>query len=345
MLIITGYIAILVILRLVTQKKRNTFILFASIGLFVIAAFRSPYFGPDTLRYVNRFDTLQYINFSVFWNNFINFSGKDPAFYLLAKIISMIGINAQGWLAILSSAFIFSISKMIKRYSDEPYISFIALISLGYFYFTLTGLRQGLALSIVLLSYDYLKHRKLLPFIITVIIASAFHSSALIFLIAYPIVKLNVGLKYIVGAILAFAISLFWGNAIHNLVGVIGWTENLSAYSGGGYSLSYTGFIIQLVILSFCLIYKKDLTKNNDDNKIIFNLMFIGLIFQAFSSVIAEFFRISIYFSIFSILLIPNAIFAEKDKKLKIILYFAVLAALIGYIFWSSQFTGFKFFI
>jgi len=342
--IISGFILILISLRLILWKNRDIFIFIACFGLFLIASFRSPYFGSDTIHYVYKYFSFQYIDFSVFWVNIFNSSIKDPTFYLLGKVISMIGINAQGWLSILSFLFISNVYRLICKYSGEPLLSFVALISLGYFYFTLTGLRQGLAISIILFSFEYLKNRRLILFFVSVSLAALFHSSALIFLIAYPLVCIEARYEYLVGALLAFIVSFFMGDAIRFIVGTIGWTKYLSAYSVSTYSLSYAGFIIQFLVLTFCLIYRKQLSYKNDENIILYNLLFIGLVFQAFSSVIAEFFRLSMYFSIFSILLIPNAILAEENKKLRVIQYLAIFTALVSYVFWSNQFSGFSFF-
>lgn len=85
MLIIRAYITILGFVKIVTLKNRKTFIYVASTVLFIIAALRSPYFGPDTLGYVNKFNSFQYVNISVFLNDLISFNGKDPSFVSIIK--------------------------------------------------------------------------------------------------------------------------------------------------------------------------------------------------------------------------------------------------------------------
>ena len=113
-------------------------------------------------------------------------------------------------------------------------------------------------------------------------------------------------------------------------------------YLNDGTALTISGFIIQLAIYLFCLLYKKEVLKSDTSNISLYNLLFLGLVFQVFSAVIAEFFRISMYFSIFSLVLIPKAIGTIKNKKLRAIIYLLVLLALVLYIYWTGSFNKFK---
>jgi len=344
--IVLGYIGIIGIIRLFlfNKKYNNLFIIIAVSLLFFIAATRTIEFGSDVIRYVNIYERLADINLTSIINDFFNGSRPDPLFYIFSKFVSIIGSSYRIWLALLSGIFIFSVARIIKKYSPYPLFSFISLISLGYFYFSLTGLRQTIALSAILFSYPFLRERKLVPFIATVLIASLFHSSALIFLISYPIVYIKIGFKHAIGIISALIASIFFGNYIRVLVDLIGWTENLSAYASQETSLSYTGFIIQLFIFLFCIYFYKNVLKNDYENLSLYNLLVLGLMFQVFASTIAEFFRISMYFSIFSIILIPKAISTIKNKNMRLLIYYLIILILIAYIFWTGDFDGFQFF-
>lgn len=312
--------------------------------LFLIAATRSVYFGPDPLGYVLSYNRLSYNSFSSLWFNFINYIGKDPFFNLFSKIINMTGINAQLWLAILSGIFIFSVSKLIYSYSDEPYLSFIALISIGYFYFSLTALRQVTAMAIILLTYKYLREQKFFYFILFVLLASLFHASALIFLIAYPISHININLKQIIGIILALMISIYFSSFIKQIIRYIAWTDTLASYADRQVTLNYSGFIIQISIFMFCWAFKDKVLEKDHKNITLYNLLFLGLVFQSFSTIVAEFFRVSHYFSIFNIILISKAIDVIDHKGLKMYVYMVILSIFIIYFFRSGSFQEFAFF-
>lgn len=347
MIIIIGNILLLGLIRFILpakSKSKNIFVFLAGFTLFLIASFRSINFGSDTIGYVSRYISLTYVSLSELWTNVLSQTGKDPFFYLFAKLISLTGANYQIWLAVMAGIFCLSISKLINNYSNEAYMSYVALISLGYFYFSLTGLRQTMALAMIVLSYKYLIDRKLLPFVVLVLIGSLFHSSALIFLIAYPLAYMNVGWKQISGIAISLILSYFYKDIIILLLKYFNMADKYEYYLTHGTSLTISGFVIQLAIYLFCLFYKKDVLKSDLSNLSLYNLLFLGLVLQSFSAVIAEFFRISMYFSLFGIILIPKSIATIKDKNLKAITYFFILLVLLGYIFWTGSFNEFRLF-
>ena len=346
MSVIIGYIIIIGIWRLILydNKYNARFTLLAGGLLFFIAASRSIEFGSDVIGYVKKYDSLVYKDFSIVLNDFLSGNGKDPFFYFFSKVISLTGANYQVWIAILSGIFVFSVSRIIAKESPYPFISFISLLSLGYFYFSLSGLRQTMALSFVILSYPFLKERRLRPFLLTIVIGSLFHSSALIFLLSYPVVKMKIGYKYAIFIGAALSASLLFRDFIRQLVGILGWTDTLADYAFREVGLSYSGFIIQLTVFIFCLLYKNKVLAKDQANLALYNLLFLGLIFQTFASTIAEFFRISMYFSVFSVILIPKAISSENDKELRKIVYYLVFCALSAYWLRSNNFSGFEFF-
>lgn len=107
-------------------------------------------------------------------------------------------------------------------------------------------------------------------------------------------------------------------------------------YVGSEIKLNYTGFIIQSAIFVFCLLYYKQVTKNRN-NLILYNLSFMGMVLQLYSSVIAEFFRVSMYFSIFDIILVPLVLEHEKERRNRSLLLFLVTSVLILYIFIQGE--------
>lgn len=344
--IFIGYIAVIGVARLLlpTSSKYNKgLIIFAGSLLFLICALRSAEFGPDTLRYVSEYISLSSINVADLLVNVFSSTGRDPFFYLISKVVNLLGASYQIWLAVIAGIFIFSVSKLIYEYSNEVYLSFVALLSLQYLYFSLTGLRQTLALSLVLLSYKYLRERKLLPFLALVFIGSGFHYSALVFLIAYPLAHMKIGFKHIAVIIAALIVAYLYGDYVRDLVALVGWTERMASYSFREGTLTASGFVIQFFIFIFCVYYKKGVLKTDRKNLSLYNLLFLGLVFQAFAIVIAEFFRISMYFSIFSIILIPLAVKAERDKFTRRVVHTSIYISFVVFFIMSQDFVGFQF--
>nr|WP_238942613.1 EpsG family protein [Planococcus beigongshangi] len=337
---------VMTIVKLILYKRRKSmiFIFIMSVLLFLIASLKSVKFAPDVINYINHFNKIGNQSTLSIWTNFLNGSVKDPFFDFLLKLFSNLNINHFTWLALFSFVFLVSIAILIYRYSSDFYLSYIAFISLGYFFFSLTGLRQSLAMAFIILSYKYLREKKFMPFLFIVLFASLFHSSALIFLIAYPLSFVKIGIKHLITLLITLLTAVFFGDFIRSLINSVGWNDSLISYAEREVTLNYSGFIIQLSIFIFCLIYKNKIIQQNPKDITFFNLIFIGLIFQSFTIVVAEFFRVSLYFSIFNIILITKAIMLENDKKARVLIYFLILFALVVYIFWSGTFFSYEFF-
>lgn len=343
--IIIGYIVIIAVIGLLFMnrkfnKRMYTFI--CALGLFLISSLRSIYFTTDVIGYVTAYERFKTIDFVHFLNNF-TIKEKDPFFDLISKVFVECGINYRWWLIIIAALFCFSIYFIVYKYSSNIFLSYIMLISLGYFYFSLSGLRQTVALSIILFSYKYLKNRNFKKFFLIVIFASLFHASAIIFLLIYPISNMKVDFKSIIIILFFLIIAYTCKYQIIKILSFMNIGDKYSYYIDSGTTLTISGFLIQFSIYLFCLKYKKDLIKLNKKNVILYNLLFVGVIFQSFAAVIAEFFRISMYFSIFGIILLPKAINIEKNKKLRICLYYAIIVLLIIYILKRNDFVGFEF--
>lgn len=347
MLIILVYVVVITVIRQLILDKTNRsmpFVLIAGGLLFTLSAFRHIEFGPDTIGYVMKYNALSSISLSQLWLALISGTGKDTFFYIVSKVINLSGASAQVWLAMIALVFCWSVTKFIFDYSEEAYLSYIALLSLGYVFFSLSGLRQTIAIAVLLLSYKYLVERRLYPFLTLVLFASLFHASALIFLIAYPIALVRFGLKHFVVCIVAMVMALYFPNQIRAIIGTVGWTEALRAYALREATLNLSGFIIQLSILLFCAYYRKGVLDADHRNLAFYNLLTIGLVFQSFAVVVAEAFRVSLYFSIFGIVLIPKAINAQKNKWARMLVHTIVTAILLLYFVLSNTFTEFRFY-
>jgi len=312
--------------------------------LFFISICRSFYFTTDAIYYVEKYELLRYKSLNSFWTELISDNGKDPFFYFSSKIISDLGFSARAWLALISFFFLLAISYLIHSYSKKVFFSFFIFITLGYFYFSLTGLRQTIAISIFILAILKILDRKNIQAIFLIVLASMFHSSALVTLLIF-IIK-NIKNKIIIFSFLSssFIFSLFYGDKIKSLLQNT--IDNISVQDSiyRSTTLSYTGFLIQLSIYLFCLILLNK--KKNIDNKIniLLNISLLGVMFSMFSPVVAEFFRISLYFNMINIVLIPIAIQEITNQKLKYLLTLIIMIFLFIYFVDSAEFFDYQFY-
>lgn len=233
---------------------------------------------------------------------------KDPFYYFVGFLFLKLGFTFELFKICINIFFIFSVYKLVSKYSNKPYISIIVFVVLGSYNFSFTGLRQALAMAILMYSYKYLIEKKPLKFFAIVLIATAFHSSAIIFLIVYFAYYLKQSIFSLavltIGGVVAIVNSRALVSFYLNFVDA---TDLYGEYLEKEDGLSISGVIILVSILLFALIFTYGKKWKAKDPKLT-HLLLISVVFRILSVVwFAEFFRLSMYFSIFDMLLIADA--------------------------------------
>lgn len=308
-------------------NRKKYFVVLASSILFLYAALRGHNLQPDIPVYVDYYN--EYSKYSLHKIlGFFKSDHKDPFYYVFSWFFSRFFADVQWWLAFVSGVYLIAVGLLIYKESKNPLLSVLAFLALGYFEFSLSGLRQTLALSLTMLSYFGIRNKNWKLFLYLVLLASLFHRSALIFLIAYPIANTKLGKWHLLIALVVAAIFVGGESYIRSFMQRYLIDTQYEGYIDRTVGLSLSGFVIQALIFTFCFVYYPSVSKRYKHANILYNLAFIGLLFQLFSSMIAEVFRISMYFSFFNVLLIPMAITTEKSGKMR-----ALETLLIGVMF------------
>lgn len=309
--------------------------------LFLLGALRSYSTGIDTYNYAMKFKYgYSSLGFAEAFQ-VIKEAGLDgeKGYEVLASLFGSIIPSIQLWLAFLWGTFVIACAKLIFRYSDCPPFSFLYLVASLIATFMWQGLRQSVAATVCLVSYKYLVDKKYLKYLICMLVAFLFHRSSLIFLLAIPALIMPVGIWSFVIIIVSFVMSSLTPSRVvnyilevSNLLQMDSLAEKVGLYvSGIGTrtgTLSY--FFVLLAIYAVCYFVKDELLLRDRTNQLLLNLSMFGVCLQAMSVIIPEFFRVSYYFSIFNMILVPNActVYSERSPGLKmraILIFFLIL--------------------
>lgn len=282
------------------------FIIFASLLLFLVFALQSEWNNIDLIHYSDAFN--HYKGYS--WVNFkyIMPHIKDPFYHLCGMLFAKMGFSFQGWRLLLGFIYTLSIYLLISRYSSNVYISFIVIISIGSLGFALSGLRQTMAFAVLMLSFKFLKNKKIFKFACMVLLASLFHSTAIIFLLAYPLYHLKLRPRNLIllslGCIVVIINARF---LIARFISFIRTDDVYNSYIDKESSLTIAGVIIFGVILIFCL-FSYYLGGEDAKYQGLCNLAVVSFTFRILSAtMLAEMFRVSMYFAVFDIIMIAEA--------------------------------------
>lgn len=336
---------ILIILTLILPKvkkiSKKYYCLIIGLLMTLIVGFRDINMGMgDTAKiYISIFDSLSKLSFR---DSFIFIQSADIeiVFYMMTRIYIFFTSNVRIYLILLAIPINFCVSRMIYKYSDKPSLSFIMYIALNYFAFSFTLLRHCIALAILILSYDFLKEKKLRKFLITVFIAGLFHRTAWIFSIAYIVnyIKFDEK-KNIIYIIVSLITSFFIGsNLLKFILQMINSTHYLQYINAQNNTLTF--FLINLSILFFIAIFCHKYVKNGSSS-VDLQLTTIGICLATCMIFISEAFRLSSFFTIYTIIALPNAIQTIDNKTRKMmfsyILYVVFIMYFLGFTINNNQ--------
>lgn len=314
---------ILTYIYLKTEKKvsKRVFIFIGASGLFLIMALRHETVGTDLLSYKNEFVNADYYLEKMIRSTELGYSYFN---YFLHKT----GLSFQVYLALISLIIVYVISKLFYLYSKNILLSYHLYVTIGLFAMTMSGLRQSLAISLTILSFIYLLKNRKKIFFLFVGIAYWFHNSAIIFLIVYLIRKVTLSRK---NAILIYILSASI-YLIKNYIAIFIFyvlPEKYIRYWEGTSQINPIVVIVSMIIPLACIFFWPSKSKNEESSHIVsvlFVISCINFIVHILAIEILMFERMALYFSIYTVILIPNIISGIADKNIRA---FALLAAII----------------
>ena len=153
-------------------KKVFSFIL--GIEMFLIMGLRSPSVGKDLENYFILYNSIS--NISIFETS------TEPGFVLFLKLLNLFGVGEQGFILLTSLIISVSISWFIYKYSKNIFLSFFLHVTIGLFAFSLSGVRQSLAVSLILIAIYFTLNKKWIKAGLVNLIAISAHYSAIIYL-------------------------------------------------------------------------------------------------------------------------------------------------------------------
>ena len=315
--------------------KRLGCLLLAAVPMFFLIGFRNQDIGADTSNYLNHFTHIAQSP----WSQIFDDTRMEYGYIVFVKIISLFTKSPLVYQVICALVYWVMIS-IFANQMDESSFSFLFLFStLGSYTFMFTGTRQCLAMSICLFSYVFIRKRKIIPFLLLVVLAYFFHKSSILFLVTYFIHnrKITWYNMLIYGGVSALSvyyienIQQFFNKALDYDYGIE------STGSGGIFLILILGLTTMSYIIT--VMYDK-LTKKFSG---LFNIGVITVFFWILRIITRVAERPSFFFLFFSCALVAYALDVipkAKERFVAKIVVFAVSLALYAYRF-SANFSSY----
>lgn len=315
---------IAVIVNLVTRDRYAVFYTLLLAVLSLCLLMLDNHFASDQEVYRLIFDAIE---IDSFYNN-----PTEPGYALLNGLVKYLGGNFNDMLFVINAFSMIVVVRFFNKYSPLVAVSWLIYFAM-YFGYNLAALRQGVAMTMTLLSFQYIVSRNLPKYCLCLVIGFLFHTSILFFVPAYWIAnKVKVTSKVaLIMMLLAAPLSMInFLDVIFSVaskIGVPAWQIELYLKSDGMYyeQAGLSMGLVARVILFIGFAATADLS--NKIQRVLFNLYFLYLImYFPLSSAAAISSRGLDYYKIFDCLIIPLAIVNMKNSRVRLCYILFVLA-------------------
>ena len=301
------YIYIILLLLIDNFIKKDFFILIAVLTIILVSG----------TRFETGYDFLNYVGFYLSEAD----ESHEPLFKLLLETLKIFSSDYQLFFFVSSFITVLGIYFAITKYTKYKKTALlIFLLVPGLYLNTFSIVRQGIAEIFVMLAIYYLVYEKnKLKYLFYFILSVGFHYTALVPLILVFVFKKILSILYsntIYILFILFSIILSKLNIADIILGAA--FGRFAAYLDMTHDVSMLKLIVSNLFFILLILFKNKFIKSPAD-VFLLNIMFIGVllinVFASFTPVT----RLSYYFLIFQIILVPKLIYSFKSNQLKVI--------------------------
>jgi len=291
------------------------------VSLILIAGLRYRV-GLDTIRYMNTFTLVPTISNVTFVK--MNESSSDPLYFLLSVLAKTISSNFVIMQFLQSIIVNCSVFYFVRKHTQYIFSAIFFYFLFLYFNFNFEVMREAVAVSFFLISFDYLVTKRYIKYYFFVTLAFLSHSSAIILFLVPLFMNLRIDKNLIIYLSLAIVLIIILSSQLDKLMTMILYNgsiavklENYYLASNllSGDSLNLNGmlrYILMYIIyplLCFIILRKIDISFKCNYQFAILIVMIIAI----FLWKITLFYRYFNYFFMFDVLL-----FAELSGRFNV---------------------------
>ncbi len=289
------------------RRESRGFVFTVFGALILIIGLRHPTMGTDLVGYLPSFDSLGKLSWKEIFklDSYLNY---EKGYIIFNKLISTISKNRQVFLFCCACCSILPLALFIYKNSRNALTSLLVYLGLPVFLTVYSALRQAIAVAITLCAFEYIKKKRLIPFIITIAIASLFHSSAVIALVAYPIYHFKP--KKLIRQLSVILLPIIWllQKPLFEVILKLLDSEKLPD-NNNGIGL----FLVFFCIYIFSLIIGDNQNSTTNGTR---NLFWFACALQAMAGQYQLVLRVTYYFMVYLIILLPE-LFFDMKKTIK----------------------------
>lgn len=342
--------------KMKTAEGRKRYCVLMALILICVYGFRDPSLGMNDVElvYMPMLDNVR----SMTWIELFNYYPVTRGNML--QVVSKIYMDIFGykyfWLFLSGIPFVVCSSYAIYKYSKYPVFTYFMMFGMYIYLTNMFLIRHSIAMAILILAYGCILENKPVKFILLVLLATSFHTTAIVFCIAYPLTKLKFDWKIYLGSILCAYYIIYNGRTL--IVTLFRYIQNdyysLYSNSAGASGLMYFWryFVLFLVMVMMFLynsgnihlrklkvrktsLYKKryfisTVVETDQSLKI---MMCICVVVMGSTALVSDLYRIGMFFGVIGIIGVSNELANCHNKNLKNVVVFVLYVVYGIYIY------------
>lgn len=300
------------------------------IPLSLVLGLRDIKVGTDTAMYHEIFYEIGRNNMQ--WS-YMNERGIEIGYVILNKIIYIIFGNSYVFIFIVSLILIAGFMRFFYQYSYNIWLTVFLFIGLFYYCETFNTIRQSIACMIIFNGYVFLRNGNVIKWIGTVLIATCFHNTAIIFLLFSLLYRINKIKVFIISFIgIGFYLILAYGRDF--LVELF--INNKYGYYLVSNENSMGADILRILLFVFVMFFiyirRNNYNRYQKKDSIIWSIFLLYASIMTLAKYQVEiFYRMVQYFSPYITVLLPLLLFNLKIKKYICYLVVLVMIPIVMY--------------
>lgn len=312
----------------IVYKKRNDFAMKLFWGmLLVMLMLRKETLGNDASVYQKIFNFIDRSD----WARALTRS-QEVLWSFLNKCIAVLGGNFRWVIVVTALLSVWWVVKAYIKYSNDTSLSIVLFVNLSCFVLLFSGLRQSIAISIGFIAFEYAREKKLFPFLITVVVAMLFHTSAFMLLFMYPLYYVRIKKIHLLFIVPTITLVYLFNEQIFTVLGRV-----LMAFTDYDTTIGKTGSVTVLLLFIIFAIFSFIIPEESDldaDTVGMRNFLLLAVVMQMFAPLHHIAMRMNYYYIAFIPLLIPRIIQHRSNRWRQV----AILARRVMVVFFAVYF-------
>lgn len=274
--------------------------------------------GTDTYAYALMYIDIGKKSWTEVWDTFINYyfigtadiGVKDVGYVLLQKCINFLGFNYRFFFVFVAIFFFTAYGRLLYKYTktlEEVVISIVLYETLFYSFYSITGIRQVIAMSGLLFIVPYAINRNFFKFFIGLLILATIHKSCLVFAPFYFFGLIKKPKMVLYASFLLLIPMFLFGKTIVSffISGTI--FDEYSQFLEGTESAGAYTFLVFILLMGICIIYSwENIYKESSANSFFSICIAIAIVLTPLTMIDPSNMRIVHYFSIFTLIMLPK---------------------------------------